>query len=105
MWAGASGQEGVTIVETGDLLCAFDSVLIVIVLPVPDCAGLRLFIRHTPNRHMKTMPATAARLMMSGNFILSIKGVTTVGGALEFADTATSWSEVSWVQTVLNRTY
>ena len=70
--AGASGQEGVTI--------AFDLLLIVIVLPAPDCADAWLFIMHTPNRHMKTTPATAARLMMSGNFILSMKSVATVRG-------------------------
>ena len=66
--------------ETGDSLFEVDLLLIVIVLPVAGCIVAWLFIRHTPNRHMKTMPATAARLIMSGNFIFSKNGVTTEGG-------------------------
>ena len=81
---GASGHDGVTIVETGDSLFEVDLLLILIVLPVAGCKVALLFIRHTPNKHMKMMPATAARLIMIGNFIFSKNGVVIDGGISVF---------------------
>jgi len=72
---GTSGHDGVTIVTIGDSLLEVDLLLILIVLPVAGCNVVFFFNRQTPNRHMKMMPATAARLMMSGNFIFSKNGV------------------------------
>ena len=74
------GQEGVTIVDTGDSLCDVDLLLIVMLLPVAGGMIALLFIMQTPIRHMKTRPAITARLMMIGHFIFSNKGVTNVGG-------------------------
>merc|ERR1712015_242597 len=77
---GTSGHDGVTIVKTGDSLFEVDLLLILIVLPVAGCKVVLLFIRQTPNKHMKMMPANAARLIMSGSFILSNNGVVNDGG-------------------------
>ena len=76
----SGGQEGVTIVDTGDTLCDVDLLVIVMLLPAAGEVTVFLFIIQIPMRHMKIMPVTTAKLMMIGHFILSNKGVTNVGG-------------------------
>ena len=47
------GQEGVTIVDTGDSLCDVDLLVIVMLLPAAGEMIAFLFIMQTPIRHMK----------------------------------------------------
>ena len=72
----SGGQEGVTNVDTGD----DDLLVILMVLPAAGEVSVFLFIIQIPMRHMRIMPATTAKLMMIGHFILSNKGVANVGG-------------------------
>ena len=76
----SEGQDGVTIVDTGDTLCDVDLLLMMMLLPVAGELTELLFIKQIPIRHRKIMPATTAKLMMSGHFILSNKGVVDAGG-------------------------
>ena len=76
----SGGQEGVTNVDTGDML--FDDDLLVMLMVLPAAGGVIVFffIIQIPMRHMITMPATTAKLMMAGHLILSSRGVANVGG-------------------------
>ena len=74
----SGGQEGVTTVDTGDSLCADDLLVILIVLPAAGGLCVFLFNIQIPMRHMIIMPATTAKLMMTGHLILSKRGVANV---------------------------
>ena len=76
----SEGQEGVTIVDTGDTLCDVDLLVMMMLLPAAGELTEFLFIKQIPIRHRKIMPVTTAKLMMIGHFIFSNKGVTNVGG-------------------------
>ena len=76
----SGGQEGVTNVDTGDTLCDDDLLVILMVLPAAGEVSVFLFIIQIPMRHMIIMPATTAKLIMTGHLILSNKGVANVGG-------------------------
>ena len=71
----SGGQEGVTTVDIGDSLCADDLLVILIVLPAAGGLCVFLFNIQIPMRHMIIMPATTAKLMMTGHLILSNRGV------------------------------
>ena len=71
MIGSAGGQEGVTTV---------DDDLLVIVMLLPAAGDLFLFTKQVPIKDRRMMPVTDARLMMSGHFIFSKKGVASVEG-------------------------
>ena len=56
--------------------------LLVIMMLLPAVGGLVMFffIRQTPIRHKMMIPVTAARLMMSGHFTFSNRGVVNAEG-------------------------
>ena len=76
----SEGQDGVTIVDTGDTLCDVDLLLMMMLLPAAGKLVKFFFIKQIPIKHRTIMPVTAARLMMSGHFIFSNRGVANVGG-------------------------
>ena len=69
----AGGQEGVT---------AVDDALLLIMMLLPPAGELFMFFftKQVPIKNMKMMPVTDARLMISGHFIFSSRGVASVGG-------------------------
>ena len=71
MIGSAGGQEGVTTV---------DDDLLVIVMLLPAAGDLFLFIKQVPIKDRKIIPVIAARLIMSGHFIFSNRGVASAGG-------------------------
>ena len=76
----AGGQEGVTIVDTGDTLRDDDLLLIMMLLPAAGGLFMFFFTKQVPIKDRKMMPVTDARLMMSGHFIFSNRGVASVEG-------------------------
>ena len=80
LFSSSEGQEGVTIVDTGDSLCDVDLLVMVMLVPAAGELFKFFFIRQVIIKHRTIMPVTAARLMMSGHFIFSNRGVANVGG-------------------------
>ena len=76
----AGGQEGVTIVDMGDTLCDVDLLLMMMLLPAAGELAKFFFIKQIPIKHRTIMPVTTARLMMSGHFIFSNRGVANAEG-------------------------
>ena len=76
----AGGQEGVTIVDIGDMLLDVGLLLIMMLLPAAGGLVMFFFTKQNPIKHRTMMPVTAARLMMSGHFIFSNRGVASVEG-------------------------
>ena len=68
----AGGQEGVTDVDDALLL-------IMMLLPVAGELFMFFFTKQVPIKDRRMMPVTDARLMMSGHFIFSKRGVASVG--------------------------
>ena len=71
MIGSAGGQEGVTTV---------DDDLLVIMMLLPAAGDLFLFTKQVPIKDRKIIPVIAARLIMSGHFIFSNRGVASVEG-------------------------
>ena len=79
LFSSSEGQEGVTIVDIGDMLLDVDLLLIMMLLPAAGGLVMFFFTKQNPIKHRTMMPVTAARLMMSGHFIFSNRGVANVG--------------------------
>ena len=80
LFSSSEGQEGVTIVDTGDTLCDVDLLLMMMLLPAAGELVKFFFIKQIPIKHRTIMPVTAARLMMSGHFTFSSRGVVNAEG-------------------------
>ena len=69
----AGGQEGVTDVDDALLL-------MMMLLPVAGELFMFFFTKQVPIKDRRMMPVTDARLMMSGHFIFSSRGVVNAEG-------------------------